>query len=128
MLCININQTPYLSMEQMRNQLEELTKNFDSMLNLHDETTKNIKNINEESVPVENLIQSMEDLIDHAQIECFGNDFISPERYTQKERVKILKFLNENDYFLLRGSVANCAKRLCCSEASIYRYLSQLNK
>lgn len=48
------------------------------------------------------------------------------ERLTQEERMIMVKKLQDLGFFKLKGAVQYAAKRLGCSSASIYRYLSEI--
>lgn len=49
-------------------------------------------------------------------------------RMTQDEKMEIVDKLNNRGIFLIKGSVSLVADALSCSEPTIYRYLSKLNK
>ena len=51
---------------------------------------------------------------------------VTADRLTSEERLKIIGALESNGIFLLKGAVKDVASGLQCSQASIYRYLSQL--
>ena len=51
---------------------------------------------------------------------------VTAERLTSAERLKIIAALESNGIFLLKGAVKDVAAGLHCSQASVYRYLSQL--
>lgn len=51
---------------------------------------------------------------------------VTADRLTSEERMKIIAALEANGIFLLKGAVKDVAVGLCCSQASVYRYLSQL--
>ena len=51
---------------------------------------------------------------------------VTAERLTSEERLKIIAALENNGIFLLKGAVKDVAVGLHCSQASVYRYLSQL--
>ena len=53
---------------------------------------------------------------------------VSAGRLTSDERLEIISALEESGIFLLKGSVKDVAAGLCCSQASVYRYLSQIRK
>jgi predicted transcriptional regulator YheO len=53
---------------------------------------------------------------------------ISIDRLTQSDRLSVINILNRKGIFMLKGAVSEVAKQLHCSEPSIYRYLSKLNK
>lgn len=49
-------------------------------------------------------------------------------RLKQEEKLAIIKKLNEKGVFLVKGAIAETAEELACSEASVYRYLSKINR
>ena len=51
---------------------------------------------------------------------------VTADRLTSEERLKIITALESNGIFLLKGAVKDVAAGLCCSQASVYRYLSQV--
>jgi len=53
---------------------------------------------------------------------------ISIERLTAEEKIEIVKRLNTDKFFLIKGAVSEVAEILGSSEASIYRYLSKINR
>ena len=59
----------------------------------------------------------------HRELERLG---VTAERLTSDERLKIIAALEANGIFLLKGAVKDVAVGLHCSQASVYRYLSQV--
>ncbi|MEG1943346.1 MAG: helix-turn-helix domain-containing protein, partial [Angelakisella sp.] len=55
-------------------------------------------------------------------------DKLSPDRLTQEEKMHIIELLDQKGVFMLKGAVGYVAEKLCCSQASIYRYLSKINR
>ena len=53
---------------------------------------------------------------------------LSPLRLTPEERMEIIAGLEADGIFLLKGAVKPVADALQCSQASIYRYLSQIRR
>jgi len=51
---------------------------------------------------------------------------VTAERLTSEERLKIITALEADGIFLLKGAVKDVAAGLHCSQASVYRYLSQI--
>lgn len=51
---------------------------------------------------------------------------VTADRLTSEERLKIISALEANGIFLLKGAVKDVAAGLHCSQASVYRYLSQV--
>lgn len=53
---------------------------------------------------------------------------VEANRLTSDERLQIIAALEKSGIFLLKGSVKDVAAGLCCSQASVYRYLAQLRR
>lgn len=49
------------------------------------------------------------------------------DRLNQNERKEIMIKLHEQGLFQLKGSIPFVAKRFSCSQATIYRYLGEIN-
>lgn len=65
-----------------------------------------------------------QDAIAH-ELELLG---VPAERLTSEERLQIIAALEKSGIFLLKGAVKDVAAGLGCSQASVYRYLSQIKK
>ena len=50
------------------------------------------------------------------------------DRLTQTEKLQIIQLLSQKGVFTLKGAVPIVAQNLSCSQASIYRYLSKINR
>lgn len=72
------------------------------------------------SFSVVELIQSVID----ESVTHYG---VPPQRLTADEKLDIVRKLDDRGVFLVKGSIAEVAKRLFCSEATVYRYLQQIN-
>lgn len=68
------------------------------------------------------VMDLMQDLFHKATLDID----IPMDRLTLKERVQVIARLNEVGMFRLKGAVQFTADQLSCSQASIYRYLSQV--
>lgn len=53
---------------------------------------------------------------------------VSPERLTPQEKIEIVRRLDNDGFFLIKGAVAQIAGIIGSSEATVYRYLSNINK
>ena len=51
---------------------------------------------------------------------------VAADRLTSDERLQIIAALEEGGIFLFKGAVKDVAAELHCSQASVYRYLSQI--
>ena len=69
---------------------------------------------------------SFEDLMTSSIKEIVNKYDVPPERLTPEEKTQIIQALEKRGVFLIKGSVVEVAKALKSSEATIYRYLSQL--
>lgn len=53
---------------------------------------------------------------------------VSADRLTPAEKIEIVRRLNEDGFFLIKGAVSQIAAIIGSSEATVYRYLSTINK
>ncbi len=60
--------------------------------------------------------------------EAVATKGVAVERLTQEEKMEIIGVLRRKGVFLLKGAVSHVAAVLKSSEASIYRYLSKMEK
>lgn len=118
-LCINIDMTPY---EQIMESVRQL-----SGMGLM--CGDGISGLICEG-PVENFSEDViGDMMKKAVIQVVGaSDAKVRERLTQHERIEIISELNRSGLFQLKGAVGAVAEYLYCSEASVYRYQSKLQK
>lgn len=78
----------------------------------------------------ENFYENMEEIIQSVLTDMN----IDPRKQgrlrhlTQSERLAIVERLMDKGVFILRGAVSSVAEKLSCSEASMYRYISTINK
>lgn len=63
------------------------------------------------------------DIIHSVVTDFLGNFGVPADRLTASERQQIVQELDRRGVFLVKGSITEVAKHLCCSEATIYRYL-----
>lgn len=72
------------------------------------------------------LENSTRDLIDKEIEYALKNYDVKPERMTKKEKMQIVKYLEINNIFILKGSVAEVASVLKISEPTLYRYIKEI--
>jgi len=53
---------------------------------------------------------------------------VSAERMSVDEKVEVVRRLNDEKFFLIKGAVSQVSDMLGVSEATVYRYLSNINK
>ncbi len=81
------------------------------------------------SLPVshyEGVHIAIKDIIQSVLDEFLTSFAIPIDHLTAAERIQIVRELDRRGVFLVKGSIAEVAQRLNCSEATIYRYLQQL--
>lgn len=110
MLCINLDVDKFV---QLRNYL-------DCVLELPQEI--------ETEKALERFSNTTEELAMDSIKSVIEESGIIPERMSQQEKIEIIKKLNENGAFLIKGSVSKTAISLKVSEATVYRYLSKIKK
>lgn len=133
MLCINIDKGHEHDIAGAYDKLEKQMKKLGSLI--AKTSSKNPSENHENGLhtpcrktelPTEQFVSNLEDAISRVIIELLSPDVVSSGRFTQHEKLMIIEKLNENGYFLMKGAVTECARKLSCSEASIYRYISKI--
>lgn len=117
MLCINYDASAY------QEAIESIATLFQMPLPRMDEPVGMPQDAVEETFPdsIHEVIQSVLQLA----LESSG---VPVERLNQEEKMKVVEQLNNRGVFLLKGAVGEVARQMASSEATIYRYLSKLNK
>ena len=77
---------------------------------------------------VESLTDSTQDLIARNIEDLAAERGLAVDKLGQAERIDIIRALNANGMFLLKGAVASCAETMGISEPSVYRYLQKVRK
>ena len=76
--------------------------------------------------------ESFHNSIDAVAGDAMGRELarlgVTADRLTPDERIQIISSLEAGGIFLLKGAVKDVADALHCSQASVYRYLSQIKK
>ena len=113
MLSINTDVSKYQQAAELLQQLAFLPTHIEEKSNLDDAAR---------------LITSPKEMILSIVDEVTLTLGVSADRLTATEKVEIVRRLNEEGFFLMKGAVALTASVLGSSEATIYRYLSTVNK
>ena len=74
----------------------------------------------------EYLQGNVDDLLQHIIQTVLGKVSIPADRLSSNEKIEIVKELNEQGVFLLKGGVSKVAAALSISEPTVYRYLQKL--
>lgn len=122
LLCINFDDSRY----------RELSERVFSLCH-PDEYAE--RNITISAVPLslegnepETFYSSIASATEDALSSVMNSASIPADRLTQEEKMEIVGLLNQKGVFMLKGAVSEVAEKLSCSPASIYRYLSKLNR
>ena len=82
--------------------------------------------------PLPHTIESFHNSIDAVAGDAVDRELarlgVTADRLTPDERIQIIASLEAGGIFLLKGAVKDVADALHCSQASVYRYLSQIKK
>jgi len=80
----------------------------------------------EEKPSTEYLQGNVDDLLQHIIQSVLSKISIPADRLSSQEKIDIVKELNEQGVFLLKGGVSKVAAALSISEPTVYRYLQKL--
>lgn len=126
MLCINFDDTSYRDLSERILQLCH-PNTYINALDLLGEPSEAGEKARA-SVSVERFHNSIDavaaDVISR-ELERIG---VTADRLTQDERMQVIRTLDAEGVFLIKGVVKDVAAALHCSQASIYRYLSQIKQ
>ncbi|HAS79783.1 MAG TPA: YheO-like PAS domain protein [Fusobacteriaceae bacterium] len=76
----------------------------------------------------ERFESSIEEIMDSIINEVITESIVSVEQMDHIKKIEITRKLNLKGVFLIKGSVGNVAEKLKTSEATMYRYIKQVNK
>ena len=113
MLCINTDVTKY---QQAAELLQKL-----AFMPVEKSEEKGNNTIEVFQSTSEDMIQGIINDVTHSA-------GVSVERLTVDEKVEIVRRFNEEKFFLIKGAVSQVSAILGVSEATVYRYLSNINK
>ena len=126
LLCINFDDSRY----------RELSEKVFRLCHPDDYASNNIAiyatplplNTQEGGEQQETFYDSISSAADDALLAVVNSTQIPTDRLTQDEKMKIIHLLEQRGIFMLKGAIPVVAERLSCSQASIYRYLSKINR
>jgi len=88
----------------------------------------NLETINSDFTDVERFQATPKDLIFDIIYDVTLSRDIEIRRLTPDEKIEVVRRLNGENFFLMKGAVSQIASILDSSDATIYRYLSKINK
>ncbi|HNW04155.1 MAG TPA: PAS domain-containing protein [Oscillospiraceae bacterium] len=84
--------------------------------------------LSEGGANAEHFPNSAEDMVADAIRQATADASVPPDRMTPQEKIHIVDRLNQSGIFIVKGAVSSVAQAIDCSEATVYRYLANLNK
>ncbi len=114
MLCINIDVSAYQALSSAILKLGGLL--------LPEEPEAGISSVKE------TFANGITSAIDSSLRDLFGTPLVAAERLSMNEKMGVIRYLDQNGIFRIKGAVSILAQKLQCSQPTIYRYLSRLNK
>lgn len=121
MLCINFDDKKYVDISDQilklchPDKLIEQNSTYESVNSLLNDNT-------------ETFSGSIAEVTETVLNKVLDDNNIPIDRLSKNERINIIDILNRKGVFMLKGAVSEVAKQLYCSEPSIYRYLSKVNR
>ncbi len=88
----------------------------------------NMGTVSSEPVDIERFQATPKDLILDIIFDVTKSRDIDTRRLTPDEKIEVVRRLNVENFFLMKGAVSQIASVLDSSDATIYRYLSKINK
>ena len=125
LLCINFDDSRYMELHEKLFSLihpGNFVKNISSGVA---ESKENVKDLS--SRITENFAIDVASLREQIFNDATANFTTPVDRLNQNERKEIMIKLYEQGLFQLKGSIPFVAKRFSCSQATIYRYLGEIN-
>lgn len=112
MLCLNFDTSPT---REFQNAVNQFLQNFCTVKGQQSE---------EEHI-TEDLDSSITSIADSIITKKIKEICTKPERMTMKEKISLVKTLNEQGALNVKGAISLIAKKLKISEATVYRYLKK---
>jgi predicted transcriptional regulator YheO len=108
--------------------VEELLRVRDVVDVLINGANSSLNDSKSKTTPVyDNLAISVEDIVAETINKGLTSSGVPAERLTSIEKKNIVHELDQKGIFMVKGAISIVAKRLSTSDATIYRYLQQLN-
>lgn len=117
-LCINVDISKFVEAKKI---LDELIR-CEAQPETTEKTTADIVDV------FENLHDSIDDVLTAIIDNVLNKYEVTPDRMSLDEKIEVVKRLNENGLFLLKGGLSELARRMQLSEPTIYRYLNKMKE
>lgn len=133
LLCVNFDDSRYQELSEKLVALRHVDPYIDSNFQFNESMANPapaFPELTEYPLPqedaVETFFNSTDDVTKEVAKQAMADLGISSDRLTTDEKINIVEKMNERGAFLLKGAVKDAAEVLDCSQATIYRYLSEL--
>lgn len=123
MLCINFDDSRYQAVSEQIARLCHPDSFVELNFQMDEQRVEN---------PQAGALESFHNSIDAVASDAVNRELarlgVTPERLTPEERIQIITALEQGGIFLLKEAVKDVSAALGCSQASVYRYLSQIRR
>lgn len=117
-LCVNLDISKFV----------EAKKLLDNLISCETQPCLSVKSTADVIDVFEDLHSSIEDVLTAIIDNVLNKYEVTPDRLSLDEKIDVVRRLNENGLFLLKGGLNELAKRMQVSEPTIYRYLNKLKE
>lgn len=125
LLCVNFDDSRYMELHE---KLFSLIHPGNFIKNISSEISDSAENVKDLSSRItENFAIDVASLREQIFRDATANLTTPVDRLNQTERKEIMLKLHEQGLFQLKGSIPFVAKSFSCSQATIYRYLGEIN-
>lgn len=117
-LCVNVDISSLVETRQL----------LDSLINCEIQPETSEKTTADVVDVFENLHASIDEVLTAIIDNVLSKYTVTPDRMSIDEKIEVVRRLNENGLFLLKGGLSELAKRMNISEPTIYRYLTKIKE
>jgi predicted transcriptional regulator YheO len=117
-LCINVDISNFVETRRL----------LDNLISCKVQPCLSVKSTADVVEVFEDLQSSIEDVLTAIIDNVLNKYAVTPDRLSLDEKIEVVKRLNENGLFLLKGGLNELARRMQISEPTIYRYLNKIKE
>jgi len=117
-LCVNVDISKFVEAQRL----------LDSLISCEAQPGISAKSTADVVDVFEDLHSSIEDVLTAIIDNVLNKYEVTPDRLSLDEKIDVVKRLNENGLFLLKGGLNELARRMQVSEPTIYRYLTKIKE
>lgn len=117
-LCVNVDISKFVEAKRL----------LDSLISCEVQPGISVRSTADVVDVFEDLHSSIEDVLTAIIDNVLNKYEVTPDRLSLDEKIEVVKRLNENGLFLLKGGLNELARRMQVSEPTIYRYLTKIKE